>query len=315
MDSQIINCPHCKQATAAKASLAEKLVRCPHCGNIFQIPQAEVKPIRESANDSLPIISINPGSTASQASKSESSVISWVVPVSFAVVMAIAVWNGKYLQYVVSSVTGLGGTSVSGELSFTTKVGTGEKGAGQKVYISPMNNASKKEFVELMTKRTPLKEESLELFLKASSEVDVSYHHPDYMNALDRAQAKYHRLAEVRRESDRLKKQAIEILTDGLIVSQADSEGKFWAVLPPGDYVLWTNERLVGEELFVWCRTFKVENNAQTLLANDGHIIVEPRVKFTPSSYRVLIKDSPKTNWLMDGILTQLAEEFANSPN
>lgn len=320
MESQIINCPNCKQATAAKASLAGKSVRCPHCRSIFQVPQKEVKAVKEDVDDSLPTISVGEKSYSSSAMKKKPGVPIWVTASAFGLLMVLVVWNGAYLQNAFRSFTGLGMVDVSGEVFFTTKAGSVAKGAGLEVYMSPMNPTSKRDFVATLAKRASLKNEMDKLLSKSGlPEIDGGENIDDFLKRRDRLydqfRAKNPRYGEALREAKYLEEQAQKILTDGMITMQTNSEGKFRAAIPPGDYVLWTSTNVYGEEAFIWCMTVKVENSTQFIYANDEHIISTKHYSSDTTSLAFLRMGKPMPNdvQLKASMFSQLTEKFTIS--
>lgn len=312
MESQIINCPNCKQATAAKASLAGKSVRCPHCRRIFQVPQKEVKAVKEEVDDSLPTISVGEKSSSSSAMKKKPGVPIWVTAGAFSLLMVLVVWNGAYLQNAFRSFTGLGMVDVSGEVFFTTKAGIVAKGAGLEVYMSPMNPTSKRDFVATLAKRASLKNE-MDKLLSKSGLLEIGGERIDRL--YDQFRAKNPRYGEALREAKYLEEQAQKILTDGMITMQTNSEGKFRAAIPPGDYVLWTSTNVYGEEAFIWCMTVKVENSTQFIYANDEHIISTRHYSSdtTRLAYLRMGKPMPNDEQLKTSMFSQLTEKFTSS--
>jgi hypothetical protein len=285
--NSLIPCPHCGNNMLVDGSLAGQVVVCPTCHVHLQLPKSQLMastpeeywPPSEPAGADLTSQMPNGRRRCAARRRSRAPSLAFGTAAILLLVCAatgMIFWKIGWFENVrrnaqrvasavAKNVTESGNASsrsilVSGELFVTTKGGDVKKGAGQRVYFTPITADSKKQMAALLDKADKAEaevsrivdegnkkyhlvfsaEETLEEMIASQPRLEAFKH--EFQPRIDNAIERSHKVLQV----------ALENLM-ATTNTVADSEGKFNVELPPGRYVLWTLPKTIVDQTFSWC--------------------------------------------------------------
>jgi hypothetical protein len=196
--------------------------------------------------------------------------------------------------------------AVSGELFVTTKAGDVKKGAGQKVYFTPITPEFEKSVSALLAKVDEHKADSHRIVEDGWKKYGLkelnplSWEYEQRLLAFDREYQPH--LSKVNDEFKGTMRLAMVVLTKDSSDVVADGEGKFKLNLPVGKYVLWTHWRSLAHQEFAWCKVVEIRDAPLNLIFSEDSVFL-----YSPTGLGIGWEDDP-TYQRLQRIASELAK-------